>query len=265
MKNLLLITVMFISTSTLIAQNYCPSGGGTTSGDPGNSPTQDFTSGSNSSLGSISGSSAFSHLLNQTNSNLTTRQVNQLVYEEIDGSPYLNDTPSKGTLVLNNGSMVEDILLQMDLHTNQAIATLQNGDEVFLDSKYFQEIVIPHDGKDVVFKKINPKNPDMFYEVLFEDGDTKFFKERYATISEPYNNGKVKRDAKLTQRTKYFIHHGEGEIAKVKLKQKDIFSKFLNDEVYAMEQYAQEKGIKFRNEGDYIEVFSAVAANDDDE
>lgn len=253
-KSLAVLSSMICGSFTLSAQ--CPGGGGGTTTSVTTSVTQSINS-SAGGFGSYSNGMAGLSAVG-----ISQSQSNKLVYSDLKGSPYLNEEPTKGTLVLNNGKKVDNYLLQLDLHTNQAIATLSNGDEIFINSELIKEIAIPHDGELLVFKKTNPDRPDRFYQVLYEDAGMVFFKDRRATITDPVRNGIADRDGQIRHSNRYFISQGEGQIAKVKLKKKDVFSSFIDDEVYAMKEYAKKKGIKFSNEQDYVEVFEGVAAND---
>ncbi len=233
----------------------CDPGGGGTGGGGGS-----ISVGVQSAVGgTTSGSfanSAFHSMHTQTV--FKARQGDRLSYSNVKGNPYLNKSATAGTLVMNDGNMIKDILLQFDLYTNDVIATLESGEEIVLDSKYFREVIIPTKEKDVVYRKINPEKPNDFYEVLYQDEDMAFFKQRYVTLREGQNNGLAKVKPRFDKRTKYFIRHGQGEVAKVKLKKKDIFSEFVDGEIYAMKEYAREKGIKFKDETDYVAVFEGI-------
>jgi len=251
MKNLFLFFVLICSSSIISAQ--CVAGGSAPIPTAGSS-IANLTS---NTSGSISGfqNASFSGA-NFISQNLgLSYSSNKFAYQNIKGSPYLNNEPVKGTLVLNDGRKIEEILLQIDLYTDQIIATTKKGEEIILHEEYFKEVVLPVNGEQIVFKKANPEDPNKFYEVLFEDDGLVFFKQNYATLRNGFNNGISKREAKFNNRTKYFIKHGENEIANVKLKKKDIFLGFQDDELYAMKRYANEHGIEFRDETDYVAVF----------
>lgn len=230
--------------------------------EAGGSSGTSTTGGSLVSSDGFSGSSLTSQTFNRSflsdafkRSNAAS---NRLAYENINGSPYLSDESIEGTLVFNDNTIMNDVPLQVDLYTGQFIATNIDGDEVILDERFFKEIVVPFEGKNIVYKKTNPNNPDQFYEVLYQDGDLVFFKENYATLKEGINNGMVTRDSKFTARAKYFINQDEGGVVKVRLKKKEMFSGFIDSEIYAMKEYARRNGIKFKDEADYVAVFEGV-------
>ena len=87
-----------------------------------------------------------------------------------------------------------------------------------LDGRFYKEARVSYDGEEIVLKKSDSKDPNKFYQVLYEDGDMIFFKDNYVTLKEASNNGYSQSNSKFTMRTKYFIKYGDGQIAKVKLK-----------------------------------------------
>jgi hypothetical protein len=177
-------------------------------------------------------------------------------YQDFDGSPYLNEKFAIGTLILHNDMEVTDIPIKIDLHKNSVVAKNEKGEEVILESRYYKQINVNIDGKDLVFKKINPANPDKYYEVLYEDTDMVFFKKQSAKIFKGsfYTN----TSSRFKTNTEYFIKHDDGEIAKVRLKKKEIFAGFMDAELYAMQEYARRNGIKLKEDSDFVAVFEGV-------
>ncbi len=179
-------------------------------------------------------------------------------YFDIEGSPFLSEEPIIGSLVMNDGKKMDNIPLQLDLFANEIIATTAKGDIIFLNKKHFQEIILPIDGKDVSFRKINEENPDQFYEILFINRDLIFFKEMYVTRKESMTNGINKSPAEFTHRKKYFIKYPNGIIKKVKLKKKQMFKGFDTEDIEAMKKYVKDSKLKLKTEYDYVEVFEAI-------
>jgi len=245
MKTLFSSIAMIFACFALSAQ--CAPGGG---GTPSVSGTTVGVSNFNSSLNT-------SYYQSALNESLRNANGVRIAYQNMEGSPYLNNEATPGTLVINGGRTIENIPLQIDLFNQEIIATVMD-EKVVLDGRFFEEIIVTLDGKELNYKKINPKRPNKFYEVLYEDGDMVFFKERYVSLREGSNNGIVKKLPRFNTRPKYYIKHGEGDVAKVKLKKKDIFSGFLNAEVYAMKEYAKRNGIKFKSESDFVAVFEGA-------
>ena len=249
MKKILATFVFAIACMALSAQYGCPQGGGggqsIISTPVGNSLS--FNGGSYDAVGNMNLNSALG-------ANFTLAQS----YASTKGSAFLAEEAQKGKIILNDGSEIVDVLMNFDLYSQEVIVTNADGDDYYLDKKLVKEISIPVDGRNVTFKKINSDQPNTLYEVLYDDGDMAFFKERYVTRKEATNNGMKDTPAKFNQRANYFMSHGEGTIAKVKLKKKEIFSGFAGGEVLAMKEYAKAEGIRFNDESDFVAVFKGT-------
>lgn len=249
MKSLLALIPMLVLSLSITAQ-CTPGGGGGGGGSTGG--TSSLTSGGPGGISNFS----LGHTTNQFASKATglnSLRSNLLSYEQVKGSPFLNDEAIEGVLVLNNGTVLENVPMQMDLYTHEVIATNDHGKEILLDNRFYKEIRMPFEGKELVFRRVNEKHPEKFYEVLYDDSGMTFFKERDVTLKESQSNGIVEQEARFRKRTNYFIKHGvDGEIAKVRLKKKDIFPLIPDSELIAMQAYAKRKGIKFKDESDYV-------------
>ncbi len=243
MKIILPIFAMFFGVSFAMAQ--CPSYGSSS------------TTTSIPAVSNISTSSAVftnSSVVNFSNSN-SYQTTSALSYQEIQGSPFLNSEPLNGTVVFNDDSVINDVPINIDMYANEIIATKPNGEKIALDGRFYKEIILSHEGEELVFKKANEDEPSKFYQVLYDDGDMVFFKDNYVTLREGSNNGFSKTPSKFTPRTNYFIKHGDDQIVKVKLKKKDIFPLIPDSELYAMQEYARKKGLKLNSELNFIAFF----------
>ena len=194
----------------------------------------------------------------------TYAEKNKIAYSNTKGSPFLNKEFVESTLVLNNGSLLTDILIQLDLYANEILTKGSDGEEHYIDKKFYKKIILPFEGRDMVYSRVNPKKYDQFYEILYENEELSFLKERYVTVKEPSNNGITKRPPKFTQRTNYYIMDNKHKLVKVKLKKKDIFASFSGSKTRAMEKYAKDNKIKLKSEEDFISVFQGIASAADD-
>jgi len=210
-----------------------------------------------SGLGGLAINSSFGqHFLNQAFAESEYEEA-RFEYKKIKGSPYLVEEPVKGILVLNNGSMVKDVLLQFDLYVDEIVATV-DGEEIVLDSRFFSEVIFHIEGRDIILRKVNDAEPEKFYEILYQDTEMLFFKDRYVTLRERANSGLAKVDAKFTSRKKYFLKAGNADAQKVKLKKKDILSKMSKSKMKEMEAFAKENNIKFKKETDFVKAFESL-------
>jgi len=182
----------------------------------------------------------------------------RLTYHNIKGSPYLTEEPVKGRIVLKDGTEYKDVLLSADLYSDEIIVTTDEGEEYFLDKSFIWEVIMPVDGKELIFKKMDFKNPNDLYIKLYQDQDLLFFKKKYATIRQGENHGVSKTEPKFNLREKYFVKHGGGVIEKVNLTKKDILAGFKERDAKKIQSYAKANGLKLRKEEDFVTVFEAV-------
>lgn len=247
MKTLFSLLVLFFSTIALLAQG----------------PSNSLNSRAPTNGGGFAANSSIIQNFVNRAVGLAAEESNRITYQKIEGSPYLNENPVSGNLTLENDNVVSDILIEMDLFQEQIIVTLENKDIMVLDPKFFQQITLPHDGKEITFKKLNPEEPLSFYEVLYEDGDISFFKKRYVTMTEGSNNGYSRKEPKFNHRKKYYIKNGKNKINQIKLKKKDIFPSFSPKEQKVMEKIAKNSELKLKDEADFITLFEKMKENDD--
>ncbi|MDA8693140.1 hypothetical protein N9L92_03690 [Saprospiraceae bacterium] len=244
--------VILFSLGWFALSAQCPGG-------PGYGSNQSAQIGGGNSA-SITGGGGGLNVLNQSFGSSNYQSIKS-TYASIDGNPYLNNEPIEGTLVMVNGMKVENVPLQIDLYSHLVIATNDKGVQIILDGKYYEEVIMPYDGQDLVFKKANPNKPDQYYEVLYDDGEMTFFKEgnvRLNKSSSAQNSIANLSPSFNKSKTKYFIRKGDQDVVNVKLKKKDIFSMFPDSELIAMKDYAKRKGIKFKDEADYVAMFDNI-------
>ena len=227
--------------------------------------------GGNNSVGSTGGggssvSTAAANSLNAglsfLNRNAATMPFKDLKssYAQVKGSPFLNQEPINGTVVTNQGATLENIPLQIDLYSHHVIATDEKGEQIILDGRFYEKVILPFEGDDLVFMKPDPENAEQFFQVLHDDGNIVFFKESNIRLVKGSDNGYASVSPKFSKsKTNYFIKMGDEAVVNVKLKKKDIFSILPDAELIAMKDYAQRKGIKFKDENDFVIAFNSMA------
>ena len=86
-----------------------------------------------------------------------------------------------------------------------------------------------------------------------------FFKERKVSLRQGSDDGIKKVDSKFLHRMKYFVKNSDGEVEKVKLKKKDIFSKIPEKRLKEMKSNSSVKGKrlkqKLKEESDFVAFF----------
>lgn len=106
------------------------------------------------------------------------------------------------------------------------------------------------------FINLKDGNNNDFYEILVEGGDLILLKKYKCDIIEG------KESTGITQATKdkfkitnnYYFKKGEAELAKVKVKEKDILN-LLSDKKQEVKKYIMDNNLKLKKENDLVEIF----------
>lgn len=250
MKKIVLIVFSTLAFGIVYSQNC---GGGSSSG------TGSIGSAS-PSVGNFNYQSANNSVMASLASNVRANQYLSSVaqYDEIDGSPYLTKEAVSGTLVMNDGNEIKNIPIKYDLYVGEIIATNEEGEDIVLDSRYYQEIYFDHEGEMLSFKKVNRKNPDRFYEVIYESGDIVFFKDENVKLRKGENLGVTSTKPNFSKSKKYYVSGSDGSLAKVNLKKRDVFDHFPELEAVAFREYIKSAKIKLSKEKDYKKLFASM-------
>ena len=180
-------------------------------------------------------------------------------YSDIKGSPYLNPDFVDGTVTLINGKHFDKAPLQFDMYSKNIIAKVEGDKHIALNKALYKSFIIPHDGKDLLFKKVNNENPKDFFVVLFENEDFIFFKDMYVTFRDETNKGMTTVEAKFINRNDYYItEKGMGQTSKVKLKKKDIVNHLPRKMGNAILIYADKNNVTLKNEDDIVKALESI-------
>lgn len=191
--------------------------------------------------------------------NVAAKTLAENNFSDIDGSPFLSDDFVEGVLVTNEGDVIVDIPMKINLYTKQVIAESHIGTLILLDERQYQEIIIPYEGQDLVFKRANSEKPQEFYEVLFESADLTFIKEHYVTVKEGTSNGIASRNKEFSHRTRYYVVQENGLAVKTRLKKKSLLALLPAALAKEMEAYASNNNIKFSDESDLVKLMIGIS------
>jgi len=180
-------------------------------------------------------------------------------YSEIQGSPFLSEEFLKGTVITTNGLVITNVPLKFNLHTQEFVSKSKMDTDILLDERQYSEIILPYDGREISFKRVNSEKPSVFYEVLFENAEVTVYKEYYATIKEATSNGISSTSKKFSQRERFFVMQENGLAEKTRLKKKTLLALLPSDMAREMEHYANVNDIDFRSEADFIRLFTGFA------
>lgn len=230
----------------------CPSTGPSTTTSVPTPDSQSFSTSFNSSNygGNIMNYSDLA-MFNQAAETLAEN-----TYHDIEGSPFMTEEFVKGILVTTEGDVILDVPLKINVYTQEVIAKNHLGSIVVLDQTQYQELILPFEGKDLRFKRINQENPDVFYEVLFESAELTMIKEHYATVKESNSNGISSTPKKFSQRTRYYVMQENGLAVKTRLNKKSLLALLPNTMANDLEAYADLNKIKFSKESELMRLLA---------
>lgn len=178
-------------------------------------------------------------------------------YNEIDGSPYFMDDYVEATLVQNDGSLIQDIKIKVDQYVDEIVALNKEQEEVILDSRFYMELFFDKEGKHYSFKKVNPKEPNQFQEILYESDNVILFKKQEAKLRKGENIGISKTKSIFKKQIKYYLVKRDERI-RVHLKKKNLFSQFPIEDASSIKKFIDNNNIILSKSKDYLELFSLI-------
>ena len=193
--------------------------------------------------------------------NFDNYRTTALEYDDIKGSPYLEEEYLTGHVVLMGHKATEDITLQFDIYSHEFFYVNDKEEELVLDLKSIREIHMTGKEESYTFKRVNPRKPTRFYEVLYEGDGIHIYNNIDMNFYEGKEQGITRIEPRFSRRDNYYVFKKGQEPVKVKLKKKDILKLFSKEKKKEMEDYAKTNNIKFKKAKDFKKVFDAVSAN----
>lgn len=181
-------------------------------------------------------------------------------YISYGGSPFLTKTPAQGWLLTEEGDKVEGLSVMMGLYGHE-LFIIEDGEEHTLKKHLIAEVHLLVNGEEKLYKRVHPRFPDRFYEVLFEDDQYVFFKAEVAKLSEGRNNGMVNTDAKFLRTTKHYITNKKKRRSahSVNLRKKNMLNYITKSRLKACDTFLKEqKKYKLKSEDSYVQMLQAT-------
>lgn len=196
-----------------------------------------------------------------TSLNFDNYRTTALEYDDIQGSPYLEKEYLTGYVVLMGRKATEDIPLQFDIYSREFFYVNDKGDELVLDLKSIREIHMKGKEESYVFKRVNPRKPTQFYEVLYEGDGIHIYNNIDMNFYEGKEQGITRIEPRFSRRDNYYVFKKGEEPVKVKLKKKDILKLFSKEKKKELEDYVKSNKIKLKKAKDFKQMFDSVSAN----
>jgi|GEM_PF-2226046 len=188
-------------------------------------------------------------------------ESNEQAYSEVKGSPYYYDDPMIADLVMNDGSVIEEVTLEIDLYGDEIIATDHKNEKIYIDQDYYKEFKINNGSSVDVFRKIHPDHPDKFVQVLYTDNSLLFLKMKdveHIEMSQIEAGQRVYVN-KFNRTTSYQIVR-DSEVMKVSLKKKKFFKVFSKPEQQVMKDFAKAEKLKLDSESDFVQLLNYLSS-----
>lgn len=177
------------------------------------------------------------------------------LYKNTKGSPFYYEETQVADLVYHNGKVLENVPFQIDLYADEFIGTDKKGDAIYLDLKYYKEIIVKKDGEKDLFQRVHPSYPEKLLQVMHSDNHFILIKMKDVKYVESsiINGGKREHVNKFNQTSSHDLIR-DGEVIKLALKKKKFFKSFSKSEANLMKEYAKEQNLSLKNENDFIQL-----------
>lgn len=253
----LFIVLLGAATYLPMSAQQCGSTGGSTSASVSTSASAFSGNTSVSSRSQNFDQVGWNRFMESFSLNQSYQTVENL-YAQHDGSPYLFADYQDATLVLNDGRELPNVKVNYDAYQGGIVAQNEKGEKIILDGRYYKEVIIDAPTETMVFAKVNPKQKDKFYQVLYGRDGFAFYKDNTSFIREGMNHGLTNTNSKFMNRSKYYVVDGDSKPIAVNLKKKKVFKHFPEIEMIAINEVLKKNKLKLKDESDYMTLFAQL-------
>jgi hypothetical protein len=175
-------------------------------------------------------------------------------YKSYEGELFLFEVFMKADIYDVNNNIIEDV----DVNFNRLLSLFTGktqGKTLLLNEYRYPKIIVyvPDSGKKTFVNKLDSKNPEKYFQVIYESNNLTFLKDYTAKIMDSggFNYGKSGDTAYVTKDEKYY-YLIDGKLNKIKLNEKDILKPFKRQK-NKIKKFAKENNYSFKNE-DHIKL-----------
>lgn len=191
--------------------------------------------------------------------------TSELDYSSIDGSPYLEKDILSGKIIFADKTSTDQLDLQYDIHSNEFFYVDEKGRELVFSLSFVREIIMDGKEESYLFKRVNPRKPHKFYEVLYESKDFDIYNHSKITFHRSSDNGIVKTEAKFARKDHYFLLRKGEKAEKFKLKKKELFKQFSSESKKQADQLLKQNKIKLKKSKDFKKLFGLMQSQSNPE
>jgi len=185
-------------------------------------------------------------------------KANDLEYEDIRGTPYLEKEFLTGYLVMIDKNRSDEVSLQYDIYSGDFLYLNNKEEELTIDLKHVRSVVMQGGEENYLFKRLDPRTPHKFYEILYESDAFDLYNDIQINFYEGKEQGITKIDPRFARDDNYYILRKGEERQKIKLKKKDIFKLFSKEEQKEMNNIVKDNNIKLKKSKDFKQLFLAM-------
>ena len=178
-------------------------------------------------------------------------------YDDMDGSPYYHDDFALSSGMKANGKILDSIQLKYDLVAHSFLAKLEDGKVITVDDKQFREFRMNIDGEEILFKRVDPKFPNRFYEIIYSGKDMTIYKSEVFSVVKAENKGFTKSKNRFISKKIFLVKKGR-QIERVKLKKKDLWKYFDKEKREILDAHLKKNKMKLKKVRDYRKLFEVL-------
>lgn len=192
-----------------------------------------------------------------TNSVLGFGSRHHIPLDEVDGDQCFFDDFVLGSALLVNGLVDDSLQLKYNLATKSFLAKIDDDNQIVINDRNVLEFRLFKDGEEFLFKRVDPRFPREFYEILYEGHDLTLYKKVNVKIIEGEELGISKTNHRISKELRYYMKKGQ-EIQRVKLKKKFLWNYFDASQQKILDAYVSTHKIKLKKDKDFKEIFSIL-------
>jgi len=187
---------------------------------------------------------------------ITGKPVFQLSYTDVQGSQFLYDNWSNGSVVTAKGKTYDKVVLKYDNYNDKIYFKSENGELLeFVDD--IKSFTLQKDGLEKLYTKGFPEidkfSLNTYFEVLFKGGNILllFKPYKYLTETKAYNSATTEK--KFVDNYAYYIFK-IGKMEKFKPSKKEVLALF-SDKSEQVNGFIKSSNIDFKSNTDLAKVF----------
>jgi hypothetical protein len=176
-------------------------------------------------------------------------------YRQVKGSPYLYDDWMNGNIFLDNGKVIQNVMMKLDVYAHRVLVYHENLKRVvLLEKQHTNEFILRITGEEKRFRKLMDVNSKSkvfdgcFFEVLSE-GEISLFKLNYRDVY-PINNPNEIYIDEFTNEEDYIVYVNN-DYKQIRLGRSYFFHNYpeYKDQ---LRKYFRKNKLKIRTEKDFV-------------